>query len=136
VATGEQADASAVRTVGRSMEGVFIAGTGRNVDGRRLITQLVSAGFRRIYSIAGPGVLETLLRAGALHRIYFTQVHRLIGGTSYDTLLEGNLLHPPADFSLQTLYYDPQPGKACAQFFGTYEITRAEKKARYAGLFR
>jgi len=66
VATGEQADASALRTVGRSVEGVFIAGTGRHVDGRRLIAQLVSAGFRRIYSIAGPGVLETLLRAGVL----------------------------------------------------------------------
>ncbi|MDT8404998.1 MAG: hypothetical protein RQ738_10505, partial [Sulfuriflexus sp.] len=74
----------------------------------------------KIYSIAGPGVLDTLLRAGVLDCIYLTQVHRLLGGTEYDTLLGGDVLQPPADFSLQALYYDNND-KSCGQFFSIYK---------------
>jgi len=122
VATGEQADGGAVRRIEGSGAKVLYAGDNREVEGRRLIEQLAAQGFSSIYSIAGPGVLETLLRARVLDRIYLTQVHRLIGGASYDTLFEGRLLNPPADFKLQALYYDGRAGKDCGQFFAIYEI--------------
>ena len=83
---------------------------------------MAAEGFFNIYSIAGPGVLETLLRSSVLDRIYLTQVHRLIGGRSYDTLFEGDLLKPPVNFALQALYYDGACGKDCSQFFGIYEM--------------
>jgi riboflavin biosynthesis pyrimidine reductase len=129
VATGEQADAKAVRSIECTGAKVLYAGDNRKVDGKRLIEQLVAQGFSSIYSIAGPGVLETLLRARVLDRIYLTQVHRLIGGASYDTVFEGRLLSPPADFKLQTLYYDDRSGKDCGQFFAIYEMT-AEKSVQ------
>jgi hypothetical protein len=66
-------------------------------------------------------VLDTLLRARVLDRIYLTQVHRVLGGESYHTLFEGALLQPPADFVLQTLYYDNDRGNECGQFFAMYE---------------
>ncbi len=122
VATGEQADVEAVRSIECSGARVLYAGDNRKVNGKRLIDQLVAQGFSSIYSIAGPGVLETLLRARVLDRIYLTQVHRLIGGASYDTLYEGRLLSPPADFKLQALYYDSRGGKDCGQFFAIYDL--------------
>jgi riboflavin biosynthesis pyrimidine reductase len=121
VATGKKADAEAVSKIEQSGARMLYAGEGRAVEGKQLVEQLEMQGFRSIYSIAGPGVLATLLRANVLDRIYLTQVHRLIGGASYDTLLEGDLLKPPADFSLQALYYDSNSDKRCGQFFSIYE---------------
>ena len=120
VATGACADAEAVGRIEQAGAKVLIAGEGKYVEGGRLVSQLAEAGFESIYSVAGPGVLETLLKASVLDRIYLTQVHRMLGGASYDTLLEGNLLRPPADFSLHALYYDANTGGGCSQMFGIY----------------
>lgn len=102
---------------------MLYSGDAGKVEGGRLVALLAQEGFRNIYSIAGPGVLETLLRARVLDRIYLTQVHRMIGGVSFDTLFEGHLLNPPADFSLRALYYDEHGGDDCGQFFGIYALT-------------
>lgn len=123
VATGDAADPDIVVEFERHGATVLRVGEGRTVDGTRLIAHLAEEGYRNIYSIAGPVVLETLLRARVLNRIYLTQVHRLLGGSSYDTLLEGDLLKPPSDFSLQALYYDDHQGETCGQFFGIYDLT-------------
>jgi len=121
VATGRRVDAGAVRKLERTGARLLYAGEGKTVDGRRLVEQLVEQGFRNIYSIAGPAVLETLLRARVLDRIYLTQVHRVLGGDSYATLFEGPLLQPAADFALRALYYDSQVDGECGQCFGIYQ---------------
>ncbi|MDT8452153.1 MAG: dihydrofolate reductase family protein [Gammaproteobacteria bacterium] len=121
VATGKCADAEAVRLIENSGAKILFTGEGKDVDGQQLVEQLTKAGLYNIYSIAGPGVLETLLQGGVLDCIYLTQVHRLIGGASYDTLLGGELLQPPADFILKTLYYDSKTPEHCDQFFSVYE---------------
>ena len=121
VATGRRADTNAVRRLEESGAKILYAGAGREVDGKQLVEQLVNAGFYNIYSIAGPGVLETLLRASVLDCIYLTQVHRLLGGAKYDTLLGGDLLQPPADFNLESLYYDNNDDSSCGQFFSIYK---------------
>lgn len=45
---------------------MLYSGDASQVEGRRLVELLVEEGFRNIYSIAGPGVLETLIRGGCL----------------------------------------------------------------------
>jgi riboflavin biosynthesis pyrimidine reductase len=125
VATGakntDKADrVNSIEQCGASM---LYSGDAGKVEGRRLVELLAQEGFRNIYSIAGPGVLETLLRARVLDRIYLTQVHRLIGGVSFDTLFEGHVLNPPADFNLRALYYDAHGGDNSGQFFGIDALT-------------
>jgi len=112
-------DAAAVEATGAR---ILIAGSGRHVEGRALIDALGLAGFRRIYSIAGPRVLHTLLEDGVLHRLYLTHFHRLLAGQSFDTLLEGETLDPPASFVPYTLYYDQNPQGSAGQFFAAYDI--------------
>jgi riboflavin biosynthesis pyrimidine reductase len=129
VATGGRADPAAAADIERHGATLLVVGDGKGVDGKLLIDRLAAEGFRSIYSIAGPVVLETLLHAGVLHRLYLTQVHRLLGGESYDTLLEGDLLQPPADFSLQALYYDNPGDSPAGQFFGIYEIGTSARRA-------
>jgi len=121
VATGDEADPDALQAIRDTGARILSTGPGTSVDGRLLIDQLVAEGFRSIYSIAGPGILRTLLTAGMLDRLYLTQVHRLIGGRSYDTLLESDLVQPPADFILQALYYDEAYADEPGQFFSVYE---------------
>lgn len=124
VATGAQADRERVDRIRACGATVLFAGEQREVEGRRLVEALAAEGFCSIYSVAGTGVLETLVRAGVLNRLYLTQVHRLLGGEPYFTLLEGDLLDPPADFVLQALYYDQGDDNSCSQFFSVYDAVR------------
>ncbi len=126
IATGKNADAKALQQLEHVGARILYTGNDKKVDGKKLISALTEEGYRNIYSIAGPGVLETLLEARVLDRLYLTQAHRLIGGASYDTLLEDDLLRPPADFGLQALYYDPPDETCFGQFFAVYAAKNCE----------
>ncbi len=121
-ALGDQADRRDLEAVEATGARVLIAGNGPYVEGKPLIDALGREGFRRIYSIAGPRVLHTLLKDRVLHRLYLTHFHRLLGGPSFDTLLEGETLDPPASFKLHALYHDANADGASAQQFAAYDI--------------
>lgn len=122
LATGDNPDRNAVEKIRATGTKVLHVGNGGvKVDGKRLIDTLAAEGFHSIYSIAGPGVFETLINAQVLDRLYLTQVHRLVGGESFDTLLEGSLIDPPLGFRMQALYYDRYAGNAGSQLFGIYD---------------
>jgi riboflavin biosynthesis pyrimidine reductase len=131
VATGDDADRDALAKIEHSGIEVLYTGEGKKVNGKRLIETLVQLGFRSIYSIAGPGVLETLLAVRVLDRLYLTQVHRLIGGASYDSLLEGGYLSPPADFDLRALHYDRMDRSRSdfGQFYGVYDVVPVDQQS-------
>ena len=44
-----------------------------------MITTLGARGYARLYLLAGPQMLETVLRDGALSRLYLTLTHQVIG---------------------------------------------------------
>lgn len=126
VATGQQADKTAVKRVEKTGAQVIFAGEDKQVDGKQLIEKMAAKGLQNIYSIAGPGVLQTLLHAQVLNRLYLTQVHRLIGGASFDTLIEGDLVKPPTDLNLLALYYDHCDESGYGQFFSIYDVASLE----------
>jgi riboflavin biosynthesis pyrimidine reductase len=101
---------------------ILRTGDGPDVEGKALIDALGREGFRYIYSMAGPRVLATLLRDRVLHRLYLTHFHRLLGGHSFDSLLEGEALEPPASFVPRTLYYDARGEAGVGQFFAAYDL--------------
>jgi len=123
VATGDNPDEDAVNKIELAGVKVLRAGNGgKRVDGKKLVAALDDEGFSSLYSIAGPGVLETLIKARVLDRLYLTQVFRLIGGELFDSLLEGDLIDPPADFEMLALYYDHHDEEEAAQLFGVYDM--------------
>lgn len=121
VATGAEANPLRVQELLAKGIQVIFAGKGSRVQGRKLITALGQEGFVAIYAVSGPKILNTLLSDQALNRLYLTHALRILGGESFDTLLEGERLNPPADFELHSLYYDaPSRGKL-GQIFAAYE---------------
>jgi riboflavin biosynthesis pyrimidine reductase len=121
VFTGRGADPARARALQRQGAAVHFAGSGRTVDGARLLHRLGGLGFRSIYCIAGPQVLHTLLSAGALDRLYLTLTHQLIGGVDYDTLLHGQAFDPPVPLALAHLYYDPYAPVQAGQLIAVFE---------------
>jgi riboflavin biosynthesis pyrimidine reductase len=83
---------------------VIHLGEEKYVTGSDLVTWLYRHGYQRIYAIAGPMVLETLIADQVLSALFLTQVHRIIGGVEFDTILQAEQLTPPADLVLRSMY--------------------------------
>ncbi|MDZ7753392.1 MAG: dihydrofolate reductase family protein [Gammaproteobacteria bacterium] len=124
-AVGAEADRAELPRVEAAGVRVLSAGRGTSVEGAVLVDLLAREGLSRLYSIAGPWVLDTLLRDGVLHRLYLTHFHRLLGGRSFDTMLEGDPLDPPPSFEPHALYYDPRADDGVGQFFAVYDTLMA-----------
>ncbi|MGB5259616.1 MAG: dihydrofolate reductase family protein [Gammaproteobacteria bacterium] len=107
VFTGEQADPERVHLLEHNGATVMQAGAGHQVEGKRMIELLATEGYRSIYAIAGPWVFHTLLEARVVNRLYLTMACQLLGGSEYDTLLEGPLLSPARGMQAVGLYHDP-----------------------------
>lgn len=106
-------DAETTRLDALREAGVEVHQAAARMGGREIADRLAQSGLRNVYSIAGPGVMHTLLAAGALDRIYLSLAPLLLAGDSVDTLTRGPALVPPAGFRLHELYLDqeaPSPG--------------------------
>jgi riboflavin biosynthesis pyrimidine reductase len=108
--TGAAADpehAAALETQGIR---VLRAGDEMRVRGRRLVAALHDEGFENIDMIAGPELLNTLIADDVLNCLFLTQVARLLGGVSFDTLIKGERLDPPRGLRLRMLHLDGGDG--------------------------
>ena len=85
---------------------VVHCGPGTDIDGGQLITALHRESPGAVYSVAGPRIHAALLRAGVLDRLYLTVVQVLLGGTDFDTLVNGEAVAPAQAFALSELYHD------------------------------
>jgi len=107
----------------RGCEVVF-GGRGTSVEGAPMIRALGARGYARLYLLAGPQMLETVLRDGSLSRLYLTLTHQLIGGEMFRTLTAGPRLGRAGRLHLHTLYYDPVAPKGTGQWFASFDVRR------------
>ena len=119
IVTDSRADARRVRELEAQVGKVFVAGDA-DVDGKRFVELMADAGYRVIYSAAGPKIAHMLLAGGVLDRLYLTQVARVLGGTPFSSIVEGSLLTNAVDLPLRTLYYDVTGAENAGQLFGCY----------------
>src|SRR5918993_1897674 len=105
----------------RGYEVVF-AGGGASVEGAPLIRSLGAHGYARLYLMAGPQLIETVLRDGSLSRLYLTMTHQLIGGERFHTLIAGPRLGRTGRLQLNTLYYDAAAPKGTGQWFASFDV--------------
>jgi riboflavin biosynthesis pyrimidine reductase len=99
---------------------VIIAGE-NSVAGGQMVQSMTELGYKTIYSAAGPKVLHLLLVDDVLDRLYLTYTNRLLGGEPFSGLVEGELLSPAADMSLNTVYFDPYGLDGIGQLFVSYD---------------
>ncbi len=119
IVTDRRADVRRIRELEAQVGEVFVAGES-GVDGRRFVELMAGAGYRVIYSAAGPKIAHMLLAGGVLDRLYLTQVARVLGGTPFSSIVEGSLLEKAVDLPLRTLYYDAAGVENAGQLFGCY----------------
>jgi riboflavin biosynthesis pyrimidine reductase len=100
---------------------VLAVGDGPWVDGKGLADALAELGHRSIFLLAGPRMLETMLRDRMLSRLYLTIVHRLIGGEAIHTMISGPRLQDPGRLRLRALYQDSTPAGGVGQWFAEFE---------------
>src|SRR5262245_61897527 len=103
---------------------VVFAGQGASVEGAPMIRALGARGYARLYLLAGPQMLETVLGDGSLSRLYLTLTHQLIGGEMFHTLTSGPRLGRAGRLQLHTLYYDPAAPKGTGQWFASFDVRR------------
>jgi riboflavin biosynthesis pyrimidine reductase len=123
VITTERNTADECKPVAEAGAEVVRLGKEKYVSGRDLVTWLCRHGYQRIYAIAGPMVLETLISDHVLNRLFLTQVHRIIGGVDFDTILQSEQLIPPADLLLQSMYMHSDG--SLEQSFAIYDVKSA-----------
>ena len=117
IATTAASNASKVKAWCERGYEVLIAGE-RCVEGLPLVEFLSGQGYRSIYLLAGPKILEAMLRDAVLSRLYLTLSHRLIGGPRFHSLIAGKELGEEGVLQLCELYLEA--GEA-GQFFACFE---------------
>jgi riboflavin biosynthesis pyrimidine reductase len=124
IATGQAAPADKLEMLRARGYEVMIAGKGRSVEGAALTSALAGLGFRSIFLLAGPRMLETVLRDGVLSRLYVTIAHRILGGESFDSLISGPELGSAGRLRMASLYYDGMVPDRVGQWFAQFETNQ------------
>lgn len=120
--TGARADKEKLRRlVDASHAQPITCGQQERVDASVLRARLAELGYRRVYAIAGPAVLHTLIEANALDRLYHTTAHCLLGGTRFDTFIWGEAIEPAVCMPLRAMYFDPHAPDGAGQTLAIYD---------------
>jgi riboflavin biosynthesis pyrimidine reductase len=126
VATGAAAPSDKVAALREQDCEVFVAGQGRYVEGGPLTRELGARGFRSLFLLAGPRMLETMMRDRMLARLYLTIAHCVLGGAAFHTLVAGPELGPAGRLKLSALHYDAAQPDGAGQWFAQFEAPRAD----------
>jgi riboflavin biosynthesis pyrimidine reductase len=120
--SGALVDAEKLRQLMNSSHAQHLScGEQTQVDASLLRAKLAELGYKRVYSIAGPAVLHTLIRGNALDRLYHTTAHCLLGGTQFDTIAWGAPVQPAFNMHLQAMYLDPHAPADAGQTLAVYD---------------
>jgi riboflavin biosynthesis pyrimidine reductase len=98
---------------------VIVAGE-KSVSGGLMVKRMTELGYRTIYSAAGPKILHLLLVDNVLDRLYLTYTNRLLGGQPFSSIVEGDLLSPAGDMTLNAVYFDSYGLDGIGQLFISY----------------
>ena len=103
---------------------MIVVGDGEMVSGQALVKALRELGYYRMYLIAGPHMLDTMIREQQLSRLYQTVSLQLLGGETFHTMIPGIPLGEKGQMQLRELYYDPGNDHQCAQLFTSFDPLR------------
>ncbi len=134
IATGRNAEPDRIRYWQDSGYPILITGEDRMVQGAPLIHELRRLGYKNIYLIAGPQMLDTVIRQKQLSRLYLTITHQLIGGMDFRTLLTGATLGTEGNLTLKSMYYDPYSPPGSGQCFMQFDLEPANNSESRVGI--
>ena len=119
IATGQKANPDKCKMWQQRGYEVLFAGKSNFVEGVSLIQALAERNYQHVYLIAGPKMLHTMLKDQQLDKLYVSNSHQLLGGETFRTLLDGEVL-TQCRLQLNSLFYDTASENDCGQFFSSY----------------
>lgn len=122
IATGQQADPAKIARWEKEGYEVIKAGSGSWVEGGALVKELGKKGYRSLYLVAGPDMLDTMIRDGQLGLLFQTITHQLMGGEAFRTVSPGPEFGPFGHLKLRSLYYDSNSPEGTGQWFCQFEV--------------
>ena len=129
IATGSRADPSKIAYWEAQGFEVFSAGRDLMVEAGLLVSEISARGYVRPYLIAGPDLLDSMVRERKISSIFQTISHQLLGGESFRTMVPGPMMGDLGHLKMETLYYDEGHGSVgqwFAQFTPVNVSTRGE----------
>ncbi|VAW42539.1 2,5-diamino-6-ribosylamino-pyrimidinone 5-phosphate reductase homolog [hydrothermal vent metagenome] len=120
--TTAKPDPARVAEIEAQVGNLYVVGE-KSVSGGQLVQKMVDLGYQTVYSAAGPRILHLLLAENVLNRLYLTQVSRLLGGSPFSSILEGDLLETAVNLKLHTMYYDPEAIQEVGQLLLAYNVS-------------
>lgn len=122
IATGQNADPDRIRDWENRGFEVILAGAGKEVNGGILSRCLSERGFNTLYLIAGPLMLETMVREERLSVLFQTVSHQLMGGEGFRSMVPGPALGSCGHVRMTSLYYDADDGNGVGQWFAQFSL--------------
>jgi riboflavin biosynthesis pyrimidine reductase len=121
IVTVASAPPERIRRLEREGFQVIVTGHGSQVEAAPLAALVSELGYRSAYLVAGPRLLDSMLRQRRLGRLFLTITHQIVGGERFATLTSGALLGPAGHLRLRTLYYDAVLPEGAGQWFAQFE---------------
>jgi len=120
VFTTTNPDLERVREIEGKAGQVIVVGE-KSVDGHLLVQRLGELGYHTIYSAAGPKVLNLLISKDMVDRLYLTFAHKILGGLTFSSILEGPLLEPAVGLKIHHIYLDLHALEGDGQLFASFD---------------
>jgi riboflavin biosynthesis pyrimidine reductase len=121
IATVDDADPQKVEYWQKQDVEVIFTGQRKLVGGAPMVQALGQRGYKTLYMIAGPHLLDTMLRDRQIGRLFHTITHQLLGGDAFRTLTPGAELGENGYLKLMSLYYDATSPENCGQWFAQFQ---------------
>ncbi|MEY4684335.1 MAG: hypothetical protein RLZ25_794 [Pseudomonadota bacterium] len=122
IATGQDANPDRVQEWEDCGYEVIRAGAGKEVNGGVLSRCLSERGYKSLYLIAGPLMLETMVREEQLSVLFQTISHQLLGGEAFRSMVPGPPLGLCGKVRMSSLYFDVDAGGGVGQWFAQFAL--------------
>ena len=103
---------------------VHCLGDQRYVEVHALMDFLQKQGYRSVYLMAGPDLLQDLLAQGYVDHFFMTLGHQILGGQHYKSLLPGDILGDNGKMDLQSLYMNSESTNGCGQWYAEFTFKK------------
>ena len=99
-------------------------GEQQHVDVKCLIEFLKEKGYRSVYLVAGPDLLQDLIAHEYIHSFYMTISHQLLGGNDFKSLLTGDVLNDAGRMRLANMYMDMENSNSRSQWYVEFSFDK------------
>jgi len=122
IATGGKAIPECREKWQRRGQQVHQFGESLHVDVNQLMNFLASKGYQSVYLMAGPDLLQDMIKHGLVKHFFLTMSHQLLGGQAFKTLLNGEPLGEAGRLSLKSMYMDMGNSNELGQWYAEFSF--------------